>query len=376
MNPEKNKILFIMQLPPPVHGASMMNRFIKDSEKINNKFETSYLPLSFVKSIDEIGKLSIAKFFMMISFMFKLAQRLIVFKPKIVYYTIAPLGSAFYRDSVFLTIIKCLHRGKIIFHLHGKGVATEMASSKFKMRLYNRVFKNIDVIHLSQSLKGDLHHIKAKFNFHVIPNGIDFQDLVETKIIEKSDKIELLYLSNLIETKGVLILLNAFSKIVKKGYSNVNLKFIGNTSNSITLDVFNKKVKALNIENHVEYLGPKYDVEKTNHMLEADVFVFPTYKDCFPLAILEAMQCGLAIVTTNEGAIPEIIEHGVTGLVCERKNENDLVEQLEFLLVNPTKIKEFGDNSKADFLKKYTLEIFESNIIETFDQIIQEDVRR
>ena len=92
---KKHKVLFIMQLPPPVHGASMMNKYIKGSRGINEQFETSYLPLNFVKNIQEIGKFSFSKIYKMSVFIFKLCYRLSSFKPALVYYTIAPFGFAF-----------------------------------------------------------------------------------------------------------------------------------------------------------------------------------------------------------------------------------------------------------------------------------------
>ena len=50
-----------MQLPPPVHGASMMNKYIKDSKKVNASFDAFFLPLSFAEKVDDIGKISLKK---------------------------------------------------------------------------------------------------------------------------------------------------------------------------------------------------------------------------------------------------------------------------------------------------------------------------
>lgn len=53
---KNKKVLFILHLPPPVHGASMVGKYIHDSETINNTFECHYLNLTLAKDINDIGK--------------------------------------------------------------------------------------------------------------------------------------------------------------------------------------------------------------------------------------------------------------------------------------------------------------------------------
>ena len=57
----KPKILFILHLPPPVHGSSMVGQYIKDSKIINTSFVAQYINLSTSKTVDEIGKYPILK---------------------------------------------------------------------------------------------------------------------------------------------------------------------------------------------------------------------------------------------------------------------------------------------------------------------------
>ena len=52
----KPKILFIMHMPPPVHGASMVGQYIHDSELINSSFDCHYVNLAVATRLDEIGK--------------------------------------------------------------------------------------------------------------------------------------------------------------------------------------------------------------------------------------------------------------------------------------------------------------------------------
>jgi glycosyltransferase involved in cell wall biosynthesis len=63
----------------------------------------------------------------------------------------------------------------------------------------------------------------------------------------------------------------------------------------------------------VKIPGPLYGKDKQDLLQSADIFVFPTEKDTFPLVNIEAMQFGLPVVSSNQGVIPDIIRDGLMG---------------------------------------------------------------
>jgi glycosyltransferase involved in cell wall biosynthesis len=84
----------------------------------------------------------------------------------------------------------------------------------------------------------------------------------------------------------------------------------------------------------VEITGPRYGEEKYGELRKADLFVFPTYNDAFPLVTLEAMQFALPVISTNEGGVPDIVNDGETGFLVERQNVEQLAEKIALLLQN------------------------------------------
>jgi glycosyltransferase involved in cell wall biosynthesis len=80
---------------------------------------------------------------------------------------------------------------------------------------------------------------------------------------------------------------------------------------------------------------------------EADIFVFPTLADCAPLAVPEAMAASLPVVTTRVGAIPEMIEDGVTGLLVAPGDRDGLRDALERLLQSPEMRVQMGASARA-----------------------------
>ena len=75
---------------------------------------------------------------------------------------------------------------------------------------------------------------------------------------------------------------------------------------------------------------------------EADLFVLPTLADCTPLAIVEAMAAGLAVVATDVGAISEQVVDGETGLLVPPGDPADLGLTLAGLLDDPGRLKAYG----------------------------------
>jgi len=83
------------------------------------------------------------------------------------------------------------------------------------------------------------------------------------------------------------------------------------------------------------------------------VFLNTSLRSPIPTVVLEAMACGKCVVSTNNCAIPDVIEHGVNGLVSNDAKE--LREHLEFCLKHPTEIKQMGLNARKTIEEKFSL---------------------
>lgn len=102
----KPKILFILHLPPPVHGAAMVGKYIHDSQLINNTFDCQYINLALAKDLNDIGKGGITKLINFIQKLILIKQTIKRFKPDLCYVTPNAKGGAFYKDFVVVQIIK------------------------------------------------------------------------------------------------------------------------------------------------------------------------------------------------------------------------------------------------------------------------------
>lgn len=363
----KPKILFILHWPPPVHGSSVVGLQIKESEIINAAFNNTYINLGTSKSIDEIGKNTILKPVRYISIILKVFWNLIINRPRLCYFAVTAKGPAFYKDALIILLIK-LFRIKLVYHFHNKGVRTRR-DKFFDNILYKLVFKNSKIILLSQYLYEDVQSYISPTDIYICPNGIPQNNIPQRQSNKKEkENVKILFLSNLIKSKGVHILLEACS-ILKQNGIGFQCDFIGGEGD-INENRFNEKVKFWGLTEQVIYLGRKYGEEKNKAFAEADIFAFPTHNETFGLVLLEAMQHSLPVVSTFEGGIPDLVEDGVTGFLIQQKNADALAEKLKILIKNPDLRKQMGNAGFKLYKQKFTSTNFEFRLKEIISELI------
>ena len=358
------RILLFLKTPPPVHGASLMNLYVKDSIFLRKNFRIRDISISYAKSKSDIGKITLSRFIIVISVIIKLLFELLFHRPDLVYFQISPINIAFLRDSFYVFILK-IFRANILFHIHGKGIS--QSKSFLLKKLYKFVFKNSSVICLSEKLTYDVKDVYPGVPY-ILNNGIP--PIKMNKSTSNDKKIKIIYLSNLVKTKGIFEYLEASVLLAK---SNLNFSALiigkeGDVSESELMSYIDDK----KLNNYVDYLGPIYNKEKYDILRKCDIFVFPTFykNEAFPLVILEAMQNGIPVVTTKEGAIPEIIDDGITGFLVDKNRPEQIAQKIEILLKNKSLRKKMGEAGRKKFIEKYTLDKFEENLVNILDHVL------
>lgn len=95
-----------------------------------------------------------------------------------------------------------------------------------------------------------------------------------------------------------------------------------------------------------QVLFPGYRPDIPRLLQASDLFIFPTYFEGQPFALLEAMAYGLPVISTATDGIPEVIEHGVHGLLTRKGDSCDLQETVLWALRNPGKMQAMAANAK------------------------------
>jgi glycosyltransferase involved in cell wall biosynthesis len=348
------KLLFILPLPPPVHGSSVVSKAIKDSELINGAFDCRFINSSYSRDMGEIGGMSFKKLWISIFIFFETLKALIIFRPGLCYMAPTAKGIGFYKDLPVIALLKLFGR-KIVLHLHNKGVALYQGRW-LDDKLYRFAFRNTKLILLSERLYGDVKRYVDKNDVYICPNGISGQ-LIQ-KHYRTDGVAKLLFLSNMMAAKGVYDLLDACA-LLKGRDLDFRCDFVGKWADIIERD-FRAAIEKKNLSNCVFAHGAKYGNEKTYFFEQADIFVFPTYyhNESFSLVLLEAMQFGLSIISTNEGGIPDIVDNEKNGYIVEKQHPQALAVRIEKLIQNPALRESMGRAGQEKFRQNYTLDIF------------------
>ncbi len=368
----KPKILFVLHLPPPTHGAAMVGKYIRESEVINEAFEADYIDLATNRILHESGKGNLKKIGAFVRIIRQVITALKDKKYDLCYMTLTASGAGFYKDALLVSIMK-RWKPKLIYHFHNKGISER--DSKLARSLYRYVFKDTRSILVSRFLYPDIKaYVKEKDVFYC-PCGVPATlplEAAEKKFIKKEGEVcQLLFLSNMIREKGIFVLLEACEILHQKGI-NFQCHYVGGWFD-VSEEEFNRQIREKKLTEVVFAHGPKYKEEKMSFYQQSDVFVFPTHYDTFGLVNLEAMQNGLPVVATPEGGIPDIIVDGKTGFLVPHNDVRGLAEKLTVLINDPALRYTMGEAGRKRFYEHFTLDTFERNLTDILKEAIYQN---
>ena len=362
----KKKVLFILHLPPPCHGAAEMGRLIRESDCVNEAFEARYINLSASQSIAEIGHFAWKKLSVISRLLRQVRKEVHEWNPDLVYLTPSSTMPGLLKDVL---VKRCAARrgAKIVLHFHNRGVA-DRQDRFLDNFLYHRLFRDAHVILLSPRLYPDMQKYVSADQVSFCPNGIP---AVSCTAERSAGPTRLLFLSNLIRSKGIPELLEA-CRILNDDGLDFASDLIGKETEDFSAASLAAEIQEKGLSDRVHYLGPMYGADKWAALSQADVFVFPSWypAECFPLVLLEAMAAGLPIVTTDEGAIPDIVRDGENGFICPAHDPDSVAVALRKLLSDSELRKKMGACGRQRYQEKFTAEAFESCFIGILEKVI------
>lgn len=361
----KSKVLFIVPLPPPVHGSSMVSQSIKESSVLNETFEMDFVNLSTSRRMEEIDKRSWAlyarKAVRFIGAYAKTFWLLASHRYDLCYLAITCHGVGFLKDAPFVLLCKLFGR-KVVIHQHNKGMVKDVDRPIYRW-LLPMVYRHTKVILLSWRLYVDIEKVVKREQVMICPNGIPDTNCSKTSVERHNDVSHILFLSNLIVSKGVLVLLDALNILKERGYQFV-CDFVGGETKELNGRRFAHEIETRGLEGIAVYHGRKYGKDKEDFLQMADMLVFPTYyfNECFPLVILEAMMYGLPVISTDEGGIRDEVKDGKNGFVVKPHDAVALADAIQRLLDDKDARQTMGAEGRRMFKEQFTMECFENNI--------------
>lgn len=221
------------------------------------------------------------------------------------------------------------------------------------------------IITISDSFHTPLMEYGArKEQLTTVYSGIDFQIIEKQSSTEsESSKMIITCISRLSPRKGHKFLFEAL-EMIKRGIGNVEVWIVGDGEMRSELERLKDELEL----DFVKFLGMRTDIP--NILSQSDIFVLPTINDNFPISIVEAMFAEQAIITTNCGGIPEMIQHGKTGLLTEPGNAEEIAISLLLLLNNEEIRRNFAQQAKKFANEHFTSKQMVEKIISIYSNYL------
>jgi len=362
MSREKPKVLAVGALPPPFNGMSVVFKNLCQST-LNDDVNLVVLDIADNRDIASIGKLDVVNIFLAFLHGYQFLRLLVKQKPDIVYMPIAQGVLGYLRDCLFLIPSRLLNL-PVIVHLHGSEFQSFYKKSMWPMRklIKYSLAKAKKAIVLGNALKGEFDGILSSEKVAVIPNGIIIQHSVKTVKSPKDENINVTYLGALKRRKGYQEIIYAIPDIVSE-VNNMHFYLAGEVCDFENYKEVTDFIKENRLEKYITFSGVVEGEDKYRLLEKADIFCFPPIEpEGQPLVILEAMACGLPVISTEFGAIPDIVKNGENGFVISPGNRQQLVKKITELANSFEKRQEMGKASKRMYENHFTREKWTENL--------------
>jgi glycosyltransferase involved in cell wall biosynthesis len=288
-----------------------------------------------------------------------------------VYMTIASSRVGFLRDALMIWPAR-LGRRRLVLHLHGAGYqAFYQAQPHWLQRLIARTLAQADtIIVLGESLREHFAFVPGyRQKVQVVPNGLPLGvqcEAAQTKSLPSDGPLRLLFLSNMLESKGYLKVLAACRILHQERNLPLHCDFGGDFIQTVSdqagtvaaaQQAFLQLIQRWGVEEVVTYHGLVTGAAKQHLLEQAHLLLLPTTYpwEGQPLSIIEALATSTPVIATRQGAIPEQVHDGYNGFLRQAE-PTVIADAIEHLWRNPTLYGELSRNARSHFLAHYTSE--------------------
>jgi N-acetyl-alpha-D-glucosaminyl L-malate synthase BshA len=234
---------------------------------------------------------------------------------------------------------------KLVTTLHGTDITLVGLEPAFHPLVKYSLEKSDSITAVSKYLADKtIQNFSPSKEITVLHNFVDTEHYRRTESLELKNHIApngekiLVHTSNFRPVKRVPDTIKIFSEVTKT--NPAKLLLIGDGPDRTEAE---RLTRELGIWNDVKFLGKQSSI--IDILSIADIFLLPSQSESFGLSALEAMACGVPVIASNIGGIPEVVEHGETGYVAELGDVNRMAKYTRDLLDNNKKWEIFSENS-------------------------------
>jgi glycosyltransferase involved in cell wall biosynthesis len=297
---------------------------------LEQQVDLLYLTTVRRRPLKKSGKISLQNMALAVSQYARFLFALHRFRPHIIHLHTSQ-GIAWLKDTFFVLMGKA-HRCHVVIHVHAADFDELYGKKARWVQSYTRrVMRLADaVIAVSAEWRRRLGHIVPVDRVFTFRNCIAVDAILPHFSHRSTDGAKALFLGSVGPRKGAFDLLEAMSHLKSSG-GYLHLWVAGYEEREGDLARARTRLEELHLEDMCQLVGTVRGVRKAQLLSEASLFVLPSYNEGLPMAILEALAAGLAVVATPVGGIPEVIKDGHNGFLVTPGDVEALAEKLAIL---------------------------------------------
>lgn len=324
---EKNKVDFLVPVPWLDWFKNLGQLFGSHDYK-----HVCYFPFFYVPGLFRGGN----SFFLVFSIIISIVPLLKLMKAKTV------LASWAFPDGLACAWLKRLCNYRLYIQCLGSDVNVH-SKNNFRKKLLRKSFDLADgVITVSKALQAEVKNISVKANVNTIYNGVNFSKF--TLPDEKFEKKSFIFIGNIIKTKGIYELVNAVNLMIKAG-SDFHLHIVGNGPE---VGGIRALIDKNNLQQKITLHGTVNHHQVVDLLQKCHALILPSYQEGVPNVIMESLACGVPVVATKVGGIPEVVNES-NGVLINYHTEADIIEGIEKCLSS-----KWNERAIRESIKTYT----------------------
>lgn len=347
-------IIFMAPSPPPYMGPSTATEVLLGSG-FASELDVIHIDTADRRPLTTLGRFDLTNLGLALKHYFLLLGKLLTTRVELVYVPISQTTVGYLRDVPFILLARLFGK-KLVLHLRG-GYFREFYDSSGRLMKFivRTTLRRADrMIVLGEGLKKLFDGLIPEEKLSVVPNGLDLE------IPERSDYrgggvIRVLFLGNLVRSKGFFEVLEAAAKVREK-HGGVEFVFAGAWQSDADRRECEDYVRVHGLDGCVRFAGPVHGPAKLELLRDSDVLAFPTYypPEGHPWVVVEAMAAGLPIISTDQGAITDSVRDGENGFIVEKRDPARVAEKIGLLISDPGLRERMGKSSRELYLRNFT----------------------
>lgn len=269
-------------------------------------------------------------------------------------------GFAFYRASFYVLFSALVWQCPVVLHIHGSSFDEFVANASAPVRLLQSfVFRACErIVVLSEYWREVLGQRASEKKLVTVPNAVDAGEYRP----EFGADPHVAFVSNHVERKGIGELVDAIETLQRDGTSEFRVSIAGDGPLS------HRAEELADRYDNVDYLGYVSETEKRRLLDSASIYVLPTYGEGLPIALLEGMAGGNAVVTTGVGSIPEVVDDS-NGTLVEPGDSDELAEALREMIEDPDAVTAMGETNRETVRDQYSWPAVIDRLTDTYQSV-------